>query len=921
MEASAVIRGIAQALAAEVHPGRKGPVHLNASLEVDWGFDSLTRAELLLRTERAFAVHLPDSVLGEAESLADILTAVERGKGATAFGRIVPSAPAQPMEGSEPGEAVTLTEVLDWHAGSHGDRCHLVIWSGGSGDVQLTYRDLRDRSRSVARCLRDAGLEPGERVAIMLPSGRDFFETFFGVLYAGCVPVPIYPPSRPSQIGEHLSRQAKILDNAQAAFLVGGSSGPDVARLLGAQIPFLRGVLTVGQLQGGSSSLPALLNTGDACLIQYTSGSTGDPKGVLLSHANVLANIRAMGNAMNASASDVFVSWLPLYHDMGLIGAWLGSLYFAAPLVVMSPLTFLVRPAQWLWAIHSHKGTLSAAPNFAFELCVRKIQDDEIEGLDLSSLRMIANGSEAVSPSTMRRFEERFSRYGFRPEAMAPVYGLAESAVGLAFPPLGRRPVVDRIDRDIFAKTGRAIPVANETERALEFVGCGHALPGHEIRIVDAAGEVGERQQGQLEFRGPSATAAYFRNPGKTKDLFHADWLRSGDLAYVAAGELFVTGRSKDIVIRAGRHIFPDEVEAAVGEIPGVRKGCVVLFGSHDARAGTERVIIVAETVEEDESRRTELIHRVGEAAAILIGAPADEIVLVPPRSIPKTSSGKLRRAAAQALHQSGALGRRPLPVWRQLAGLASGAVVSALLRALSAAAALAHAARWWTMLVVFAVPAWPLVVLLPRPNLRWIVLHRLATWALRLMGVPLSVEGGRGPFSAELIAATHSSYLDGLVLVAAFPGPLRFVAKKELEGQMVAGPFLRALGAVFVERADPVSGVADIRRIVDEVGPGGGPLVFFPEGTFTRAPGLLPFRTGAFLAACELGRPVVPVVIAGTRAVLRADQWFPRRGSVRVVQLEAIAPDGKDFTAAIRLRDRVRAAILMQGSEPDVDA
>ena len=189
-------------------------------------------------------------------------------------------------------------------------------------------------------------------------------------------------------------------------------------------------------------------------LVQYTSGSTGDPKGVVLTHANLLANIRAMGEAMDVTPSDVFVSWLPLYHDMGLIGAWLGSLYFAVPLVVMSPLAFLVRPETWLWAIHRHRATLSAAPNFAFELCLRRVEDTMIAGLDLGSLRMIANGSEAVAPETVRRFAARFAAYGFRPEAMGPVYGLAENAVGLAFPPLGRPPIIDRIDRSELARHG-----------------------------------------------------------------------------------------------------------------------------------------------------------------------------------------------------------------------------------------------------------------------------------------------------------------------------------------------------------------------------------------------------------------------------------------------------------------------------------
>jgi acyl-CoA synthetase (AMP-forming)/AMP-acid ligase II len=289
----------------------------------------------------------------------------------------------------------------------------------------------------------------------------------------------------------------------------------------------------------------------------------------VLSHANLLANIRAMGAAMGASAFDVFVSWLPLYHDMGLIGAWLGSLYYPAPLVVMPPQSFLLRPERWLWAIHRHRGTLSAAPNFAFELCVRNIDDAAIEGLDLSSLRLVANGSEPVSAATLRRFLDRFGPFGFRAEVMAPAYGLAENAVGLTLPPRGQPPVIECISRHALSEKGTAEP-ASEEAGAVEAVSCGQPLPGHEMRVVDDIGrELGERHEGRLQFRGPSATSGYFRDAAKTRELFSGDWLESGDLCYIAGGNLFVTGCTKDIIIRGGRHIHPSEIEEAVGELPG----------------------------------------------------------------------------------------------------------------------------------------------------------------------------------------------------------------------------------------------------------------------------------------------------------------------------------------------------------------
>ena len=417
-------------------------------------------------------------------------------------------------------------------------------------------------------------------------------------------------------------------------------------------------------------------------LIQYTSGSTGDPKGVVLTHANLLANIRAMGQAMDASSTDVFVSWLPLYHDMGLIGAWLGCLHFAAPLYVMSPLSFLVRPESWLRAMHRFHATFSASPNFGFELCINKIAEEDLVGLDLSSLRMIANGAEPVSAHTVRRFIDRFGRYGFSASAMGPVYGLAECSVGLAFPPPGRPPLIDRVNYDQLSRNGIAEPAKPDDPKPFEIVASGQPLPGHEIRIVDEAGhEFGDRREGRLEFRGPSTTRGYFRNETKTRELFNDSWLDSGDRAYVAGGDVYITGRVKDIIIRAGRHLYPQEIEEAVAEIPGIRKGGVAVFSVSDPRSGTERVIVLAETRELDATARATLQKRAHEVTTDVAGTPPDEVVLAPPRTVPKTSSGKIRRSAAKELYESGHIGPLQRALWLQVLRLSLAGVGPQLTR------------------------------------------------------------------------------------------------------------------------------------------------------------------------------------------------------------------------------------------------
>jgi 1-acyl-sn-glycerol-3-phosphate acyltransferase len=918
-ELVAIVAGFAR----ELHPRRTALDEVTAAsrLEQDLGVDSLARAELILRVERRFHRRLPIEAMGRAETIADVLAALEASSAAPLQLDRAAAAPLPPASAAT--EARTLLEALDWHVQRHPDRLHLTILEDATAAAgALTYGRLAEEAGRTAAGLVARDLAPGDRVALMLPTGLDFFIGFFGALYAGAIPVPIYPPMRLSQIEDHLRRQIGILRNAGVKMLI---TAPEAARLAGLarrQVETLERVVTVAELRAspGGGLAPAAAGERTTAMLQYTSGSTGDPKGVVLSHANLLANIRAMGKALAASSSDVFVSWLPLYHDMGLIGAWFGCLYYGAPLYVMSPLTFLSRPASWLWAIHAHRGTLSAAPNFAFELCLDKIDASELEGLDLRSLRMVANGAEPVGARTIRRFAERFGRHGFRPEAMAPVYGLAENSVGLAFPPVGRAPVIDRVDRDALTLRGAAEPARPDDAHALEVVACGQPLPRHEIRIVDESGrELGERREGRLEFRGPSATSGYFRNEAKTRELIRSGWLDSGDRAYLAGGDVFVTGRIKDILIRAGRHLYPQEIEAAIGEISGVRKGCVAVFGAPDPQSGTERIIVVAETYETDPAMRAALEARAQEVMSATGGTPADEIVLVPPRSTPKTSSGKIRRSAARDLYQQGRLGAPQRAVWLQIARLALAGLRPGLTRAAGRASDRLYAAWWWLVVACGYAAAWLAVMATPGLERRWAATRRIARAMLSALSVPLSAEGlERLPEGGAMLVFNHSSYMDVALLAAFLPGAPAYVAKRELSGQFFAGPFLRRLGVLFVDRFDPAAGVADAEALVAAAR--GRNLVFFPEGTFTRRPGLGGFYLGAFKIAAEAGLPVFPGVLAGTRSMLRGDQWFPRRAALALRIEPPIRPEGADFSAALKLRDAVRGVILAHCGEPDMD-
>ncbi|MDZ4125271.1 MAG: AMP-binding protein, partial [Hydrogenophaga sp.] len=741
----------------DLHPGEATPpvvITDNSSLDRDLGFDSLGRMELLLRIEAATGVGLPQDTLEKAETVRDLWTALQQGRmkpaaaGGTAVTSVVatPDRPRDPVPASHGApawtSARTLLEVLDANVAEHPDQVQIVCLADQS-QTPITYRELHDTCAALAAGLQRCGLQPGQTVAIMLPTSPAYFFTYLGILRAGGIPVPIYPPARPSQLEDHVVRHTGILTNARAVLLISVPEAMQVSRLLQARVPGLRATHTPDGLIAAGQGHPlraAPVKADDVAFIQYTSGSTGQPKGVVLTHANLLANIRATASAIEATPQDVFVSWLPLYHDMGLIGAWLGSFTVGFRLVVMSPLAFLGRPRRWLEAISNHGGTLSAGPNFAYELCLHRIDDASLAGLDLSRWRLAFNGAEAVSPDTVTRFTERFAACGLSSTAMTPVYGLAEASVGLLFPPLRRGPRIDLVDRAVFESQRRATAASDPT--ALRFVACGRALPGHDVRIVDDAGAVlPERIEGRLEFRGPSATAGYWHAPEQTARLFcdpQGEWLDTGDRAYLAEGDVFVTGRVKDIVIRGGRNLYPQEIEQAVGDVSGVRKGCVAVFGRRDAGSGTERLVVLAEVSPRDRQHVDTLRKAVAHAVVAAIGEPADEILLVAPHTVLKTSSGKIRRSACRALVEQGGTSAANNSVRAQWLRLVGGALVLRLRHSLARLSDLLFGVRALALFGLMAPVAWLLTMLMPTPALARGFCQRAARLLLYLTGTRL---------------------------------------------------------------------------------------------------------------------------------------------------------------------------------------
>ncbi len=887
-------------------------------LEQDLGIGSLERAELFHRVEKAFGIQLPDSLMIDAKRIQDVMDAVSAAH-PEEFVAAQSEVPSLEAKETDPSGGNTLTEVLHLYAEKDPERPHIYLQNEKGKEEIIRYGKLYEMGKRVAQGLINKGLKHGETVAIMLPTSPEFFYAFFGVLLAGAIPVPIYPPFRVDQIEEYAKREALILRNAGVRVLITFKRAETLSKLLQNFIPSLLEVTTVDVLitNGGKFSATPL-ESADLALIQYTSGSTGNPKGVLLSHANLLANIKTYGEGIDIQPTDVAVSWLPLYHDMGLIGAWLGSLYYGVPLTLLSPLSFLSRPERWLWAIHYHRATISAGPNFAYELCIKKIDDEAIKGLDLSSWRLAFNGAEMIYAKTMDRFAKRFARYGFQKQAFFPAYGLAECSLALTFPPLKREPRVDRIQRKPFEKEGRAIPLQEDEKNFYEFVSCGKSVRGHDVRVVNEKNEpVSERWVGNIQFQGPSAMQGYYRNPEATKAIYHDGWWDTGDLGYLADGELFITGRLKDLIIKAGRNYYPGEIEEIASLAKGVRKGCVAAFGITDEVRGTERLVIVAEIGESNKDGiRDEIVKKV----IAQLGIPPDEVILVSPHTVPKTSSGKLRRSTCKKDYLDGKLGRRGIPSRLQMVKLFSQVSWQKLKGGMFQSGRFLFSIYVAIVFLITFLPAWLLISLSSRKQAaKW-----FRAWSrgiFRLCFCPITVKGHANLQTEKpmIYISNHTSYLDIIVLAGILPSDCNFIAKKELLRAPVIKYFMKKFEYITVDRVDFSKSASDAKQIEESLKQGRS-VIIFPEGTFSYATGVRPFKSGAFKVAAETGIPICPVAIKGARKILRANEKLLRPYPMHVTIGEALRVQSGDWEEIVRLRESARVWIAEHSGEQTVD-
>lgn len=531
------------------------------------------------------------------------------------------------------------------------------------------FSELVPAARRRGQALKDRGLVQGDRVALIIPEPEEFVLTFLGATLVGLVPVPMYPPLALGKLDGFMDTAARILNSSGARLLVTTKQVSTILWGLTNKADALEDILVCEKLKkDGPEAELADIHEDDPCFLQFTSGSTSDPKGVVVTHKSLMANARAiMVDGLDSTDEDVGVSWLPLYHDMGLIGFVLAPLTTTVSVVFIPTLRFVKRPRVWMETMAKYKGSITFAPNFAFALATKYAPRQIEAGIDLSSVRVIGCGAEPINPDTLARFNEAFAPAGLDPRAIMPCYGMAEATLAMSFDRLDQEFSAIVVDRETFEVHHRAEPPKDDD--TLRVVACGRTFPGHELGIIDDQGHpLPEGHVGEIVFSGPSLSAGYFENEAATKDTIVDGWLRTGDLGFMVDGQIYVSGRKKDLIILNGKNYHPQAIEWEVEQVQGVRKGNVVAFSRRGA--DTEELVVVAETREEDhEALTAEIASQVKKSTGLVIS----EVVVLSAGGLPKTSSGKLQRAKTKEQHVRGTLGKEN----RTMGGNATRAVLA----------------------------------------------------------------------------------------------------------------------------------------------------------------------------------------------------------------------------------------------------
>ncbi len=523
------------------------------------------------------------------------------------------------------------------------DRAPWMTLHGAKGPVVRTAPDALASAWRWATLLRSRGVARGDRVPLLMPTGHAFVEAMLGTMLAGGVPVPLAGPMTFGGVEKYLRNLGAIVADCGARVLVTHGRMAEAAARDEVLSRTLRDVVTDSALDGIPSTpcIQPSLGARDTAFIQYTSGTTGEPKGAVISHGALVSNAFAIARGLDIGPADVGVSWLPLFHDMGLVGVVLTSICHPYPVHVLAPESFVMRPRRWLELISQVGATLSPAPNFAYELCMAR--GGEAQGLRLDSWRVALNGAEPVHARTVSRFGERFAAGGLRGDVVMPVYGMAEATLAVTFPALSTKFETLPIARAALEREGRAEP--HHGPGAHQAVSVGGPVAGTTIEIVDPAGHiVSEGTIGQILVSGPSLMDGYFHNERASAEAIVDRRLRTGDLGFVSGGRLFVTGRAKELIIRAGRNLSPHDIERVAAEVDGLRDGCVAAFARPNEETGTDDLVVAAETVGDDPAKRSRIASDVRAGLLEVLGIKPDEIHVCGVGTLPRTTSGKIRR-------------------------------------------------------------------------------------------------------------------------------------------------------------------------------------------------------------------------------------------------------------------------------------
>lgn len=565
--------------------------------------------------------------------------------------------------------APTLVELLQLRAATEPDRtAYTVLVDGDDDAVSMTYGALDRRARAIAAHIQQM-CEPGERILLPLPTSLEYVSAFFGCLYAGTIAVPAYPPRR----NQSLDRIESMVADAQpVAALTGGASAAPLADL--GSSGALR-LVPLEEIDDGAAPTwtPPQVGPETVAFLQYTSGSTRTPRGVMVSHRNVLANATISAQMFELGPDDVGATWLPLYHDFGLVGGVLQPLCTGFPVVLLSPMAFLHRPIRWLRAVSRYRATLSGSPPFALDLCATRGLPDPGEHLDLSSWKSLALGGEPIRPDTLDRFVQAFEPHGFRRETLCPGYGLAEATLFFSATAPAALPTQVTVDASALERH-RVEAVATPDATGKTFSGCGRPMAGQRLAIVDPDTCLprGPDEVGEVWVAGPSIAQGYWGQPAESAAVFGARlpgddraYLRTGDLGFVRNGELHISGRLKDLAIVRGRNHYPQDIEwTAQQSHPALANGAGAAFSVE--RDGEERLVVVHEVGRTWlDGATSEVVRAIRRAVAAHHDVEIDEVVLLYPSTLPRTSSGKVRRRATADALQAGTLRRWTGPVAR----------------------------------------------------------------------------------------------------------------------------------------------------------------------------------------------------------------------------------------------------------------